>query len=242
MQMSKAKLERRALPKRFYAAVDVQQSEGGFLILLDGKTVKTAAKKLLQVSSQQLAEAIATEWRAQTDVIDTDTMPLTRLTNIALDRLETDRLALLEQITAYAETDLICYHDTQPELRVRQQHHFDPILQWLKATYHIEVQVTDGVMPIIQSTTSLASVREVFAEANNNELAALAMMVPLLGSTYLTLAVWKRHIAIEEAIAAAHLDEAFHVEQWGEDTEMVTAWASRMRDIRAVAMYLLANE
>lgn len=109
VSMSKAKIENRPLPKRFYTSAAYEVIEDGYVITLDGKRVRTPQQKLLQCSSQQLAAAIAAEWQAQGEQIDTDSMPLTRLLNIALDRVEQDRDALLADITNYAQTDLLCY-------------------------------------------------------------------------------------------------------------------------------------
>ena len=241
MQMSKAKAEPKALPKRFYAAVALQQNESGWVILLDGKSVKTFAKKLLQVSSQQLAEAIAEEWRAQQTVINPDTMPLTRLANITIDRLAEDRAALLNGICDYAETDLIAYRDTQANLRARQDAAFAPVLTWLKQHHQIIVAVTDSVLPIVQPETASAALKTLFAAASDAELAALAMMVPLLGSAYLALAIWQGAISVEEAMAASCLEETFQAERWGEDEEQQRLRENKGRDVRAAAFFLTCS-
>lgn len=239
VSMSSAKPEPRALPKRFYAAVDVQHKDGHFLILLDGKPVRTFAKKLLQVDVQQLAEAIAEEWRAQAQVIDTDTMPLTRLVNIVLDRSAEDRDAWFADVTGYAETDLVCYRaGGEAGLRMRQDTVFDPVLVWANAEFGIALQVTQDVMPITQEAGSLEKLSAVYAQASDAEMAALAMLVPILGSAILTLAVWKQRIGIEEALAAARLEEDFQAEQWGADEDSLQAWAGKCRDARAAAFFL----
>ena len=59
MSMSKAKAENRELPKRFYKEVSTQPGEGGWSILLDGRPVKTPAKRALHVPSETLATALA---------------------------------------------------------------------------------------------------------------------------------------------------------------------------------------
>lgn len=252
VSMSQAKPENRPLPKRFYAAANAEPHEAGFAITLDGKMVRTPAGKLLHCSSQSLAQEIAAEWQAQAEHIDTDTMPLTRLLNIALDRVEHDRDALLLDISNYAETDLLCYRAPMEEnalglpsanqkLRLLQLQHFDPILAWAHETYGLRFVCTDGLLPVAQPATSRAAIEALFAAANHHELAALALMTPILGSALLTLAVWKKRLSAEEALAAAHLDEAVHAEQWGNDHEVVAKWAAKCRDVKAAAVFLTAH-
>ena len=107
MEMSKAKAENRPLPKRFYAAANVQQIDGGFVITLDEKPVRTPGQKLLRTESKELAQQIAAEWGAQGEFIDTETMPLTRLLNIALDRIPMDRDALLNVLYGDGALDAV---------------------------------------------------------------------------------------------------------------------------------------
>ena len=278
--MSKAKPENRALPKRFYTAVAVQQSADGFGIALDGKLLRTQGRNPLHVASQQLAGAIADEWEAQAEFINPDTMPLARLINLTIDRVPADRAALLMELARYGQTDLVCYRAPQDaviarqsrsnpassvcetitlsapnswiasalegprndeSLRQRQDTIFTPILDWLRAAYGIDLAVTEGVMPVAQSTASQQRMAALFAEASDGQLAALCMMVPLLGSAVLALAVWKGRIAVEEALIAARLDEDFQAEKWGADPLAVAAWEAKARDVRASGFFLTHN-
>jgi len=248
-----AKAENRPLPKRFYAAANLQESEAGFVVVLDGKIVKTPQKKNLYCASQQLAQQIVAEWEAQAQHIDTDTMPLTRLLNIALDRVEQDREALLEEINRYVETDLLFYRANKPaealivdtaadELAALQHKYFAPILAWVKTSYGAHFNITHGIMPVAQPAASLAAIAEIYAAANTHELAALAMMVPILGSALLTLAVWKGQLAVEDALIAARLDEQVQEKHWGRDPHNAAAWQAKCRDVRASAFFLTCSD
>jgi chaperone required for assembly of F1-ATPase len=252
VSMSKAKIEDRKLPKRFYATAAWEAIEGGYVITLDGKRVRTPQQKLLHCASQQLAAEIATEWQAQGQHIDTDTMPLTRLLNITLDRVEADREVLLVDITNYAQTDLLCYRAPMEEhalglpslnqkLRVLQLQHFDPILAWAEEVYDARFVCTDGLVPVAQPQASLTKIAAVFAAANSHELAALALITPILGSALLTLALWKGRLDANEALSAAHLDETVHATAWGDDHEVVEKWAAKCRDAKAAALFLASH-
>ncbi len=61
---------RPVLRKRFYKEAAVQPAENGFAVVLDGRPVRTPARRSLVAPQQVLAQAIAAEWQAQTDVID----------------------------------------------------------------------------------------------------------------------------------------------------------------------------
>src|ERR1700754_2764140 len=53
------------LRRRFYNDVSVVEGEGGFSLALDGRPVKTPARRPLGAPTRALAEALAAEWRAQ---------------------------------------------------------------------------------------------------------------------------------------------------------------------------------
>ena len=252
VSMSKAKVELKPLPKRFYKRAAFDPIQGGFVITLDGKNIRTPQQKLLQCASPQLAQQIAAEWDAQIDVIDTDAMPLTRLLNIALDRIAIDRAALLAELCGYAQTDLLCYRtpvknaalpiaNREAELRALQLQHFDPILAWASAQHGMEFICTEGLMPVPQPAASLQKIATLFAAANDHELAALSLMVPILGSALLALAIWHGFITVDSALIAARLDEAVQQAQWGEAPEVAVKWAAKCRDVKAAAMFLAAH-
>src|SRR5438477_12691345 len=73
------------LRRRFYHQVTVAESEGDFGLRLDGRPVRTPARRTLAAPTRALAECLAAEWRAQADVVDPGSMPLTRLANAIID-------------------------------------------------------------------------------------------------------------------------------------------------------------
>src|SRR5690242_16513815 len=79
----------RNLRKRFYTEANAgeagERGEQGHPVLLDGKPVRTPARRPLAAPTHALAKAMADEWNAQRDVIDPARMPLTRLANAVID-------------------------------------------------------------------------------------------------------------------------------------------------------------
>src|SRR3546814_12242439 len=71
--------------------------------------MRTPQRAPLVVASAALAEAIAAEWRAQGETIDPATMPMTGLTNAAIDLAAPAPATFAHAIAASAATALFCY-------------------------------------------------------------------------------------------------------------------------------------
>lgn len=236
--MSKAKAENKALPKRFYQRAALDPVVGGWRVLLDGKELKTQGRNALVIAARALAEAVVAEWEAQLSHINPDAMPLTRLVNLAIDRAAHERRAYIENIVAYAETDLLCYRT--PEFAAQQSALFDPVLEWA-AQQGVVLHSTLDLMPIPQPAASLLALRAQLETASDAEITALAMMVPLLGSAVLGFAIWRGAITVDDALVMAHLDEQLQAERWGVDDEAEAMWAHKKNDIAAAAFFLTSK-
>ena len=55
----------KAQAKRFYDSAVVEQRSDGYVVLLDGRTIKTPARNDLMMPSKALADAVAAEWQKQ---------------------------------------------------------------------------------------------------------------------------------------------------------------------------------
>src|SRR3979409_2050408 len=75
----------KTLPRRFYKEATVQQRDGTFILLLDGRTAKSPGGNQLALPCLAAARALAVEWSAQDETIDPEAMPLTRIVNSAID-------------------------------------------------------------------------------------------------------------------------------------------------------------
>lgn len=229
-----------SLPKRFYKEVAVEdEGAGGSALALDGKPVRTPGKAALALSSRALAEAVAQEWRAQDKRIDPGTMPLTRLANTAIDGVSGREQAVIDDILAFAGSDLLCYRAQGPAgLTETQTEHWDPVLAWAKQTLGAPLVVAEGVVHVAQPEASLARLKEQLAGRDAFSLAALHVLTSLSGSALLALAVALGRLSPEEAWKAAHVDEDFQISQWGEDEEAKARREARWRDFAAAARML----
>lgn len=225
-----------SLPKRFYQDVAIEDASGGASLRLDGKPVRTPGKAPLALPTRALAEAITQEWRAQKDRIDPATMPLTKLANSVIDGVKGREEAVIDDILAFAGSDLLCYRAQGPRGLVEAQgKHWDPVLAWTRETLGAPLMLAEGVMHVTQPESSLARLREQLAGRDAFSLAALHVMTQLSGSALLALAVALGRLTPEEAWKAAHVDEDFQISQWGEDAEAAERRKNRWRDFAAAA-------
>ena len=205
---------------RAWTSVTVAETPAGHCVLLDGRPLRTPAKRDLAVRSAALAAAIAAEWDAVTDRLAPETMPFTRAANTAIDRVAGAREAVIGSLAAYGESDLLCYRAEEPEeLRRRQDAAWDPWLAWAAETLDAPLVVVGGVMHRPQPGPSLAALRRAVALHDALELTALYDLVTLSGSLVLGLAVSRGAVDAASAWGLSRLDELWQTELWGADDE-----------------------
>lgn len=232
------KSARTELRKRFYKDVAVSETPEGFAITLDGKPVHTPGKHLLAAPVRELAHIMAGEWGAQKDSIDPMSMPMTRLANSVIDGVVGNTGAVAEDISKYFGSDLLFYRASFPEeLIARQAEHWDPVLRWAADDLGAHFVLAEGVMPVAQPQRALAAARAALPK-DAWMLAALHVVTGLTGSALLALALAHRARDDAQIWAAAHVDEDWNSQQWGEDEEVASRRAARLRDFEAAAKVL----
>src|SRR5215468_4419956 len=146
-----ARRHMRALKRRFYEDVTVRDDPAGFAVTLDGRHVRTPARRTLAAPRRPLGEAIAAEWRAQTEFIDPAAMPMTRLANTIIDGVAAAQGEVAAEIVKYLGSDLVCYRAAAPQGLVRRQSlHWDPILAWANAALGAEFTIVQGITHVRQ--------------------------------------------------------------------------------------------
>ena len=234
---------RRALPERFYTDVSFGDANGGYCVLLDGRPVKTAKRATLTLPTRALADAVAGEWRSQDTHIDPLAMPLTRIAHVAIDAVAETADAVAEDVVAFAGNDLLVYRAEGPERLVECQNaHWDPVIAWAETRYQGRFRLAQGIMPVSQDPALLARIRSALNGLAPLALAALHVSTTLTGSALLSLALMARAREPDGVWAAAHLDEDWNIEQWGEDDEARRVRLLRRRDFDAAAFVLAETE
>ena len=187
-----------------------------------------------------LAEAIADEWQAAGGEKDgemtMEAVPLTRLLGTAQDRIAPDPAAMVAGLAKFAETDLLCYRAEDPALAAMQAREWQPLLDWAAEAHGAPLAVTAGLMPVAQPADEpRRPARRRRAPMRAEELAALGLAVPALGSLVLGLALSARRLSAAEAHRLAVLDETHQEQRWGTD------WEAEQRRARAAADLDLAE-
>jgi len=228
--------------KRFWKNAEVVAVGGGFTVHLDGRTIKTPAKALLEVPTRALADLIAAEWQAQGERIAPETMPATRAANAAIDKVRGQFAEVAALVAAYGETDLLCYRAEGPAgLRARQDAAWDPLLNWSADRFGLRWVVVTGVMPQPQPPETLAVLDAHVARLSPFALTAFHDLVAMSGSLVIGLAVTEGRDTPEALWQLSRIDEDWQIEQWGGDDEARALAALRRQSFLDAAVFFAAQ-
>lgn len=224
--------------KRFWTEVTVDADR---VVRLDDRPVRTPGRVPLALPTTALAEAVADEWRSVAETIDPRAMPLTGLANAAIDRIAADAAPFSEGLARYAESDLLCYRtDSPPELIERQDRVWNPLLDWARDRYDIHFTLVTGIMHRPPPDATVARLAQAVEALDPFRLAALSPVVTITGSLVLALALLEGAADADAVWTAAHVDEDFQAELWGEDYLAVEAREGKRREFDAAVRFLKA--
>ena len=206
--------------KRFWKDADVVALNDGFTVELDGRGIKTPAKRPLVLPSQKMAQAVAVEWQAQEGVINPNTLPVTKTANAAIDKVANSHAEVADMLAAYGDSDLLCYRaDSPEELVLRQKHQWDRLLDWAETELGARLETRVGVMHAPQKPASLARLSALTHKLTAFQLAAFHDLVSLSGSLVIGFAAARDHHPIDTLWDVSRLDELWQIEQWGVDDD-----------------------
>jgi chaperone required for assembly of F1-ATPase len=237
------------LRARFYkeasASEQKSEGEGGFAVLLDGRPVRSPARKPLAAPVRDLAQAIAAEWHAQEKVVDPAAMPLTRLANSIIDGVAPAPQPVADEIEKYLGTDMLFYRAGEPDgLVALQRQHWDPVIDWAHETFGARFVLAEGVMHVAQPAESIAKVRGVVSTGSDIvgawRLGALHVVTAITGSALLALALAAGRLSPADVWTAAHVDEDWNMQFWGRDELALERRAYRRKEFDAAAAVLAA--
>lgn len=203
--------------KRVYKLASFNKTEDGYIIQLDGKTVKTPVGQPLAAPNKQMAEAVVGEWAAQGDDIIPDSMPITQILNTAIDRMR-DREAITKTLLKYLDTDLLCYRVKEPvDLAKRQKEVWDRWLTWFDEHFESPLEVTFKLDALTQDTDTHKQIWNYLEALDDYYFTILQIVTSLSGSIVLGLAFLEHEATPEDVYNAAELEEIYHAQLAGED-------------------------
>lgn len=230
--------------KKFYKSVSTAAQDGGWVVALDGKTVRTPGGLPLKAPAEDLATAIAQEWDAQDTDILPDTMPLTQLLVTALDRVEQERAAIQENLLSYLNTDLLCYRVSEPpELVQRESAARDPWLGWFERHFGEKLGTTTGLIALTHGARAHNLVEHEVRGLDLWSFNVLQVVTAATGSLVLALAFVRgpaeeadlmRALYVEEDYKAAIYNEEFYGRAPQEEKNIKAV----MRDLEAGRRFL----
>ena len=194
----------------------------------NGRPVSTPARQPCLVPVAAMAEAIAREWDAQEGEVRPLEMPMTRTAATCIDRVLPNVAEVRANISAYGETELLCYRADQPAaLNLRQREGWDPVLGWAAERFDATLNTGHGIMHIAQPRSALTRLAEEVGRSDPWRLTALSELTTISGSLILALAVLHGRLDAPEAWRLSRIDEQWNIEQWGEDAEAAAQAARR---------------
>jgi chaperone required for assembly of F1-ATPase len=228
------------LRRRFYQRAEVEDAEDEFRVLLDGRPMKTPARRTLAAPSRTLAQQLAAEWDAQRDVIDPVKLPLTRLANSIIDGVIDAPSAVALEVERYLACDLVFYRAGGPAgLVMRQAKAWDPVLAWAREAMGARFLLAEGIVFVTQPAQALAAASAAIPK-HPWRLGAVHTITTLTGSALIALALAHGALSVDAAWAAAHVDEDWNMEFWGRDELALEQRAARLSELQAAAAVLAA--
>lgn len=204
----------------------------GYAIYRDKMPLKTPAGADLIVPSTPLAEAVATEWRAQTKKIDFAEMPLTQLACTAIDISTKNHGKIIDQLLSYIGSELLCHRAEDPPELARQQHEiWQPVLDWCAQRFNAQLHNGIGVMPIVQPQEAARNLRHALEVYDPFHLTGIKQAADVSNSLVLGLALAERHLTARDVFHAAELDSTFQMQKWGEDPASARRRENIKRDL-----------
>ena len=222
--------------QRFYDEVSVVQTPGGWQVALDGRPIKTQRGSAQLVPSEALAQRLADEWRAQGEKIDPRSLPLRDLVDFAIDVIRPDRSAAIAKLTAFAQTDTLCYRADPDEPSYRRQRSlWEPIVTACETRHGVTFERISGVMHRAQPDTTMAKLKARLESEDEFALAALTTMASISASLITALAALDQGAEATDLFTAANAEEDWQAELWGWDDDAKKTRAARLEAFELAA-------
>jgi ATP synthase F1 complex assembly factor 2 len=203
---------------KFYERVAVAREggDGTWRVTLDGRRLRTPRRNEYSFATKGLAVGVAMEWDAQDDRIAPFTMPLTQLSATAIDHMwerETRELHV-ETLLKHFRTDVVRIRSVDEAVATKQAEMHEPILRWARKEFG-EVTVSDSIFGPETSDKTNEVLRKRLHAMCPWELTCAFALSAATKSLLIGLKTLRGGLSVDEAIAAARVEEETQIEEWG---------------------------
>lgn len=220
--------------KRFYRDVSVVVVTGGWQVTLDGRGIRTVSGAPQVVPSRALAEALASEWAAQGEEIDSAAFLLRDQADYAIDVVAPDPSATIATLLGFAETDTLCYRaDPDEPLHARQLEEWEPLLTALEQREGVRFTRVSGIIHRPQPAATLLHFRQRLEAIDAFTLAGLHAATSLAASLAIAWLALDELAQPQALWRAASLEEEWQADLWGRDPQAEERRARRRADFLA---------
>lgn len=227
--------------KRFWKEAAVEQVDGGWRVILDGRPVRTQGGNPQLAPRRALAELLASEWAGQGETIDPAGFPARDTADYAIDRVAYDRADVAAKLLRYAESDTLCYRaDPDEPLHRRQWQVWEPIVQAFEAREGVRLERASGIVHKPQPPATLTTLRARLEALDPFSLAALEVLTSLSASLCVGLSALERDADVDALWAAAELEELWQAELWGNEPLAAERRSRRAEDFARAARFAAA--
>ncbi len=224
--------------KRFYKIVSINEDNGKYAVMLDGKVIKTPFMNILTLPNLKLAEEIKSEWEAQKDELDIKSMPITNIAYTWQDKILPKKSEIIKAISEYLKTELICYVSPDGELYKQQIAKWQPIADIFEKDTSIKLNFTKTISSAVQTCEDLEKFTQLLENLPAPHLTAMQITISLLGSAVVSYEFAKGNITIEQAFDAAMLEEIFQSKKWGLDPAIENKHKSIKNELANIDKFL----
>lgn len=160
----------KAAIKRVYKTVGVRAFEGAkplFGVTLDGRDLRTPARKVLEMPTKELALGVALEWEAQVEHVRPEIMPLMKLATTSVDQVSSIRPTMIDSMLRCLQSDLTCFRSSDEKtLMAKEEAAYAPIIKWAAEELQLPLSVTDS-MVLTHPSETLPRAEALLAEADD---------------------------------------------------------------------------
>ena len=207
--------------KKFWKKIEIRQfSSKKFHLLLDNKKLTTPMKKELVLPSEILVNEVLREWDQNSDNINIDDLVFYGVLSTAIDKVNLEKDAYVNDIIDFIDTDLICYRAESPnDLIALQNKSWNPILLLIEKYIDVKIKVFKGVMPSNQDQKVHTEIKKLISNLSDVQISVLHRITNLIGSIFLSLCILKKDLLKEDAFECSFLDELWQAKNWGHEED-----------------------